>query len=290
MGILFGSDATSVISELTSTLRERTRALAAELDGREYDRYTPWMCLRPVLDSPLDINIASMPYTPGELIADADRLNLIDTFLKTSGSSIVANAPVDYNEWPVLTDIAQRPDVVASFKEGRALLSASSFLDENYTSLVDFVVPQKRQKASGFDSHLARGAVFRTFPTGNTGLLAGFQLAHAMGHQAAMLLNAVDPIFASGRFDLIHYEVRDDHRTAQHAFVSAVAMAYMVVLSHAIYGSDAIPFIADDHVSGYGESLPLALQAGLRSIDQSDSTLTELGSSVFDECNSLAYG
>lgn len=287
MAIAYGSEGTKVLGELARTLRDRTRRRAEELDGQRYDHYTPWLCLRPVLNAPLDENVSKMPFTSGELITDSVRLSAIDALLGGQGDLIVRDMPVSYADWPVMDDIAeQRPDAIAAFHEGRVLLSASSFLNDNYETLVDFVVPQRRDRPSGFDSALARGAVFRTFPPGRSGLLAGFQLAHAMGHQAALLFQSADPIFSEDRFELVDYKVRNDQRSADHAFVSTVALAYMVILSNAIYGKVAVPCIADDHVSGYGTPLSSALDDAIESI-RSTTDLTDFGREVLSDLRCL---
>lgn len=109
-----------------------------------------------------------------------------------------------------------------------------------------------------------------------------------MGHQAAILLQSVDPLIdPKQRTKLIHYEVRNDQRTADHAIVSAVALAYMCALGKSIYGGNVRPFIADEHVSGYGECLPDAVANAVRSIRKGAPT-TEVGSQVLNELEELA--
>jgi hypothetical protein len=186
-----------------------------------------------------------------------------------------------------MTDIStDRPDAISAFKEGRAMVKACPFLESVYSSLVEFVVPQDRARPSGFDSPFAFGAVFRTFPVGRGGLLAGFQIAHAMGHQAALLLRSVDPLIKSDPEALIDYEVREDRRSAYHGLVSVVALAYMVMLQHAIYGRGVQALIADDHVSGYDAHLPNALRKGIRSVD-GQAQFTPIGKRVVSELRAL---
>jgi hypothetical protein len=196
--------------------------------------------------------------------------------------------PVAPEDWPVMADIkATRPDAIAAFQEGRALLRTSKFLNRLYPSLVDCVIPQRRVRPSGFDSAFARGAVFRTFPEGRTGLLAGFQLAHAMGHQAAILLQSADPLIDPiDRNKVIFYEVRQDQRTADHAMVSAVALSYMCVLARAIYGDVPTPAIMEAHVQGFGPSPFVALKRAVRSI-RNGATTTAAGRQVLEEMDEL---
>jgi hypothetical protein len=288
MGLILGKGSRKFLGALSATLRERTRRKAEELDKRRYPTYTPWMCVRPTLSAAFeDSDLVSMTYTSGDLITDRSRLKQISRFLSAQGHLITKGMPVAFDEWPIMDDVeSERPDAIAAFCEGRALLSSSKFLADLYPALVDFVVPQRRNRPSGFDSAFARGAVFRTFPKGSTGLLAGFQLAHAMGHQAALLLQSVDPIFDGGRFELVDYSVRNDRRTADHAFVSSVALAYMVVLSRSLYGSQGRPHIADEHVRGYDEYLPNAVAKAISSLRQV--RLTEVGATAVSEIEQLA--
>lgn len=286
---ILGDGAIAALSQLSATLKEKTKARVEELDRKSYEFYSPWMCVRPLLDGPIeDQDLLSYQYH-GELVTDAQHLAAIQNYLIGQGRDLVEGLPVPFSDWPIMVDIeTNRPDAIASFHEGRALLKSSPFLDALYPILVECVIPQNRERPSGFDTGLARGVIFRTFPTQRTGLLAGFQLAHAMGHQAAILLQSVDPLIDHNyRTKKIHYEVRKDERTADHAIVSAVALGYMAALSKAIYGDKARPFIADEHVSGYGESLPDAIRKAISSIRKGAPT-TEFGKILLGELEDLA--
>jgi len=287
---LVGDSSIKFLQEFCSDLDEKTRRMAEEMDGRSYPDYTPWLCIRPLLNSPIDSELLiNYRPNPGQLITDPAYLACINEFIYGQGQEMMGGMPVTPSEWPVMLDIeARRPDAVAAFHEGRALIRSSNFLETLYPTLIKFVVPQDRAKPSGFDSGLARGAVFRTFPSGRTGLLAGFQLAHAMGHQAAIYLQSADPLIDPSHIQkLIHYEVRNDKRTAYHAIVSAAAISYMCILREAIYGTKSRPLIADDHVSGYGDDLAESLKKAVCSI-RKGAPLTTVGSKVLDEMEELS--
>ncbi|WP_339541916.1 hypothetical protein [Pseudomonas sp. JAI120] len=287
---LLGDSSINFLQGFCSDLDEKTRKKAEELDGRSYPDYTPWLCIRPILNSPIKSDeLVNYKFKPGQLITDPNYLSCISEFVCGQGHDLAGGMPVHFSEWPVMEDIkVKRPDAVSAFQEGRALIRSSYFLETLYTTLIKFVVPQDRAKPSGFDSGLARGAVFRTFPSGRTGLLAGFQLAHAMGHQAAIYLQSADPLIEPSHIQkLIHYEVRNDERTAYHAIVSAAAISYMCILSESIYGSKSRPLIADDHVSGYGDDLAESLKKAVCSI-RKGAPVTNAGSKVLDEMEELS--
>lgn len=286
--LLIGNDAVATIKKLSAGLKLKTRRLAEKLDGRSYKSFTPWMSIRPLLEKPIgDKALLKASYQPGSLLTDPELLHSIADFIIGQGSEITKKMPVAAEEWPVMVDIAAtRPDAVAAFREGRVLLGASPFLASTYSSLVEFVVPQRRARPSGFDSPYAFGAVFRTFPEARGGLLAGFQLAHAMGHQAALLLTSADPLLKSDPEAMIDYEVREDRRSAYHGLVSVVALSYMVVLQHAVYGKGAKTFIADDHIRGYDDHLPDALLKGVRSV-AGQAKLTPIGNKLMSEMRAL---
>jgi hypothetical protein len=281
--LLLGSNSTELLADLKKELNERTRKLCEELDHCSYETYSPWMSVRPLLQSPVQRSLLAFKYSGG-LVTDKRHLQEIDSFLQGVGSVIVSGLPVRYSDWPVMVDVeSARPDAISCFDEGKALLCASSCLESQYPVLVDAVIPQDRERPSGFDSGLARGLVFRTFPKGRSSLLAGFQLAHAMGHQAAILLQSVDPLIEpSDRFNLMHYEVRNDKRSADHALVSAVALGYMAELAKELYPDRPAPWISDEHVRGYGATVPKAVQAAVRSIKKA-TRLTEMGHRVVSE-------
>lgn len=287
---LVGDSSIKFLKNFCSDLDEKTRKMAEELDDRSYPNYSPWLCIRPLLNEPiLSEELINYKFTPGQLITDHRYLSCVNNFIYGQGKTIMEGMPVSPAEWPVMLDIeAHRPDAIAAFHEGRALIRSSPFLEKLYPTLIKFVIPQDRSKPSGFDSGLARGVVFRTFPRGRTGLLAGFQLAHAMGHQAAIYLQSADPLIEPSNIQkLIHYEVRNDKRTAYHAIVSAIAISYMCILREAIYGIGSRPLIADDHIAGYGEDLSEALKKAVRSIRQGAS-LTTIGAKILDELDELS--
>lgn len=286
--LLIGPEAVGTIKRLSTALKAKTKRLAEKADGQSYPAFTPWMSIRPLLDKPIsDKALLKVDYQRGDLLTNPKLLGRIATFITGQGREITEKMPVTAEQWPVMTDIAAaRPDAIAAFKEGRALLSASPFLSATYSSLVEFVVPQRRARPSGFDSPYAFGAVFRTFPEDRGGLLAGFQLAHAMGHQAALLMTSADPLLKSDPEALIDYEVREDRRSAYHGLVSAVALSYMVMLHHALYGKGATAFIADDHVRGYDVHLPNALKKGVRSV-AGQAKLTPVGAKLISEMRTL---
>jgi len=276
------------LSAVWSQLNSDTANISAEMRGEKCQPYNPWHCLQMASKKPIENPLlTSMDYEKGSLITDPYQLNEMQELLTQQGKDITADIPVPPEEWPVMIDIARhRPDAISSFLEGRALLKASPFLDELYTNLIEFVVPLDREKPSGYDSNLARGVIFRTFPRGRTGLLAGFQLAHGLGHQVGMSLFSIDTIFKSDPKALIFYEVRHDKRTANHAFISTVALAFMTMFSHAIYGKGNNPYIEDEHVAGYAEYLPDALDAAIRSIEYS-CELTDFGQQTMKGLSSL---
>lgn len=285
--LLIGPEAVGTIRRLSTALKSKTKRLVEKADGRTYPAFTPWMSIRPLLDRPIDDKaLLKVSYQRGDLLTDPLLLQSISAFITGQGREITEKMPVAAEEWPVMTDIAAgRSDAIAAFKEGRALLGASPFLSATYSSLVECVVPQRRARPSGFDSPYAFGAVFRTFPEGRGGLLAGFQLAHAMGHQAALLMTSADPLLTSDPEALIDYEVREDRRSAYHGLVSVVALSYMVVLHHAIYGQGKA-HIADEHVRGYDVHLPNALKKGVRSV-AGQARLTPVGARLVSEMRAL---
>lgn len=179
--LIIGEEAIAPLIELSETLKEKTKARAEELDKRSYEFYSPWMCIRPLLSEPIeDSGLLSYRYA-GELVTDREHLSRIDRYLEGQGRPLMECLPVEPSEWPVMTDIAEsRPDAVSAFHEGRALLRSSYFLESLYPALVECVIPQRRERPSGFDTALARGVVFRTFPKDRTGLAL-----HAPGSQAA---------------------------------------------------------------------------------------------------------
>ncbi len=280
--VLLGGGAFLQLRRLKRTLVKRTKALCEELDGCRYAHYSPWMCIRPLSEGPVEPELMSFRYT-GNLVTDARHLELIDRHLRQVGRPMVEGMSVEYDAWPVMIDIeAERPDAISAYCEGRAILRGSPFLDALFPVLVDCVVPQRRERPSGFDSALALGVVFRTFPAGRSGLLAAFQIAHAMGHQAAILLQSADTLIEpSHQYRSISYKVRKDTRTADHALVSASALAYMCVLARDLYKINA-PFIADEHVQGYGSTLYDAAQAAVESL-KGVVPMTEIGSRVLEE-------
>ena len=196
MPALFGKNLdedAAFVSKLWSELNKKTVANVGPAQNPSEDHFKPWDCLK--ICSLCDSNsfdIEEMEYRKGDLITDPYQLNSIQHLLLNEGSLITENMPIDQSEWPVMVDIKhRRQDAISSFQEGRALLSTSPFLDELYSNLIEFVVPLDRDKPSGYDSSLARGVIFRTFPEGRTGLLAGFQLAPWLG--------------APGRYELVQY-------------------------------------------------------------------------------------
>jgi len=276
------------LSAVWGQLNTNTADISAEMRGEECQPYNPWHCLQMASKAPIENPLlTSMDYEKGSLITDPYQLNEIQNLLNQQGKVITADIPVHPDEWPVMVDISRhRQDAISSFYEGRALLKASPYLDELYTNLIEFVVPLDREKPSGYDSNLARGVIFRTFPKGRTGLLAGFQLAHGLGHQVAMSLFSVDNIFKSDPKALIFYEVRHDKRTANHAFISTIALSFMTILSHAIYGKGNKAYIEDEHVAGYADYLPDALSAAIRSIEYS-CELTNFGKQTIKGISNL---
>lgn len=280
--VLLGSGAFLQLRRLKRMLVKRTKALCEELDGRRYAHYSPWMCIRPLSEGPIEHELMSFRCN-SDLITNPRHLELIDRHLRQLGRLMVEGMPVEYDNWPVMTEIEEeRPDAISAYCEGRAVLRASPFLDALFPVLVDCVVPQRRERPSGFDSALALGVVFRTFPVGSSGLLAAFQIAHAMGHQAAILLQSTDTLIEpSHQGQNIFYKVRKDTRSADHALVSATALAYMYVLSRDLYKTKA-PFIADEHVQGYGATLFDAAQAAVESL-RGVVPMTEIGSKILDE-------
>lgn len=288
MSVLFGDDAVAFIKVFSSRVKAQTLQVAGKLDGRTYTNYSPWLCARPRLQEPVDQELVNRPLPKGGLVTDREHLRLIQRFVSGQGRALMEQMPVTPDTWPIMIDIASsRPDAVSAFHEGRALVARSPFLEAVYDDLVECVVPQDREKPSGFDSPLARGVIFRTFPRGRTGLLAGFQLAHAMGHQAAILLQAADPLLESDPEQEIYYRVRKDRRSANHAFVSAVALGYMVLLQRDLYGDMHRPFIADEHVRGYDEFLPNAVGMAAQSVTESCRP-TRVGEQVLTELVELS--
>lgn len=287
MSILFGDGARSFIHDFSSELKYRTLNIASSLDGFDHGDYNPWLCARPALAEPIHESLLNIDFPKGGLVIDPDHLRAIQKYLDGQGALLMENMPVAAADWPVMVDIkSTRPDAISAFHEGRALLACSPFLEEVYDDLVEFVVPQNRERPSGFDSAYARGVIFRTFPKNRGGLLAGFQIAHAMGHQAAIMLLAADPLIASDPDKEIFYRVRNDRRSANHAIVSAVALGYMVVLMRDLYKQQIRPFIADDHVRGYSEHLPDAVGLAVSSI-LDGCQLTAVGRQVAAELSAL---
>ncbi|WP_153511244.1 hypothetical protein [Rhizobium rhizogenes] len=287
MGILFGEDAIDFIHPFSVRLKERTRLEAERRDNQAYPAYSPWLCARPKLSGPIDPELLAVSFPKGGLVTNERQLGLVQRYVDGQGHILMENMPVAPQEWPIMVNIErERPDAISAFEEGMALLKASPFLTSVYDDLVDFVIPQDRERASGFDSGYARGVIFRTFPKGRGGLLAGFQIAHAMGHHAAILLQAADPLIASDPEAEIYYKVRKDRRSANHAIVSSVALGYMVVLMKDLYRNQPRPFIADDHIRGYSEYLPDAVQLAVSSITDA-CELTPVGTQIITELAAL---
>jgi hypothetical protein len=287
MAILFGDGAAEFISFYSSRLKEQTRRQAMEKSGLRCEAYSPWQCAYLKYGDRIDPKLVELTYKKGDLITDKSSLLLINEFVQSFGVPEYTNMPVHPSEWPVMSEIEhERRDAISAFDEGRALVARSPFLEEIFDSLCECFVPQRRERASGFDTSYAMGAIFRTFPTASTGLLAGFQIAHGMGHQAIMMLQASDTLISSDPSEIIHYRVRNDRRTIDHALVSVVALGYMVELMKALYRNDIKPYIADEHVRGYADFLPDAVKMGLESIE-GVGEYTEVGKQVVGELREL---
>jgi len=264
--------------ELNNNLKESTKTFYNEnYDSNRVD-YTPFMSFK-LKNQFADIQkLIDLNYEKGGLITSKKSLNEIHSFFLNEGSSLTLGMPVIYEDWPVMTDIEKtRIDAISSFREGKALLKNSPFLFELYKNLIEFVIPLDRERPSGFDNQTLRGVILRTFPKGRSGLLAGFQLAHAMGHHVALMLESIDPIYKSDKFEIIEYSVRNDKRTVQHAFVSSVALSYMAILAKDIYGSGNEYFIADEHIRSYSNYIPDAVASAVESINKSKSKFTDFG-------------
>ena len=286
---LFGSiEGLKFLTEHSRTLKEQTSLLATKNNNCSSTEFSPWKCAMAADNTLQEISIPKVNSHRGELITDPHELCSIADYLNGCGSDTNCHIHVPTGEWPVMVDIRKsRPDAIAAFKEGRTLLSANDVLDYLYDEIIDHVVPLDREKPSGYDSELAYGTIFRTFPKGSNGILAGFQLAHGLGHNIGMSLFSVDKIFTSSASDNIFYEVRHDKRTAHHAFVSAVALTAMTILSNEIYGLDRNVFCHEHHVKGYSAHLPDSLDAAISSLDRQCS-FTDFGRHTIDSMKMIA--
>lgn len=235
--LLVGQKAPETISALNTSLRSKTVSVASGLERRDFLRYVPWLCIRPVLPGNFeDPELMDIPLKKGALLNDEEVLERVSAFLNGQAKSIVDPIPADSGRrerFQVYTDIrATFPQSAALFRDGRSLLFRSSrLLSQMYNELIDTVVPLKRDCQTGVSSHLARGALLIALFEGYEVFDLALELAHETGHQALMVLQSTDDLIASPHDQPIYSGVRKSLRPAIQCLHASAALAYMIRFS-----------------------------------------------------------
>jgi hypothetical protein len=276
-----------VIGKLSSTLKQKTIKKASELDNKNHENFSPWLSSRLIINAAVPLLLTDTAYRKGEMISDKNYLNEVSTFIKGQGNTILQSLNLPSTHWNIMVDVNDsRMDAIDAFNNARSILKDCPVVNSMYNSVVEMVIPLKKERPSGFDSLYLLGAVFRVFPEQCTPEGVAFELAHGTGHQVALLLSGVDYIFKNGRGKLIDYKARNDQRRAIDAFYSLVALGYMVLLYKSI--PNAYEFSQrDPYLRTFPKALPEALKDGIQSIRES-MELTAISSQILDELEEIA--
>jgi hypothetical protein len=257
--VIIGDGAPAVLNELSATLRERTLALARELDGPIYEAYTPWLCARPVIEERIPTELTHAPYLRGDVVTDARYLHATAGFLNAHPDLILAHLIGSRSDWDLCTDTSTRPRLTSALQKACAdIRNTSPFMDAVFDSVVEVVVPLKQQRARGLSSQFARGAIFLGLSDGYCPMNLALDIVHEMGHQALALLQSSDPLFVSDPRAPVYSEVRHALRPAAQSLHAAGAIAFM---TRFVSDSNARSHIHPDFYVPMSEALLRAVRA-----------------------------
>ncbi|HYO51190.1 aKG-HExxH-type peptide beta-hydroxylase [Archangium sp.] len=277
-GWLFSLAAPERLTRLDAAVKRET--LRAQ--GGVAQRYTPWLCAK---RGPLVTHI------PDGLVTEREHLLHIARLYSSEKD------PLDLSRFKLRTPVRLRLDLGtderALFEEVFALVARDErVFGPLFRALIQNVVPlsgprgegfSERQRRLAFSSVLARNAVFMVPHDGPYAALEMVvSLVHEMGHQSLMLLQAVDPLFASAAEAPVYSAIMGIERPAILALHGAVALAAMV---RALQLGQAWPELtsaeAQAHIAKRTQQFRAALSETLRALGGCQ--LTRLGKEVFEE-------
>jgi len=293
VSLLASVEAVPTLAQLGARLRDETLALARDKSGQSFERYTPWMCVAPVVEAPLEhYELLAAAYEPGELVVDGDYLREVSAFLRGQGQIIFHNVPGDPWHWPIFEEaLTERPNTPRLYEQGRELvLGASPLFEALFPHVVEMVIPLSRAGNSGFSTHFARHAIFRTLPPTQTAATTALDISHEMGHQSMMLLQSVDPLIESGHDAPVFSEIRRRDRPAIQSLHAGVALTYMLILARGLpKGDEAQAAISERETQYDGTTLADGVIKSVRSIRR-QCQMSDLGEALLVELEDVARG
>jgi HEXXH motif-containing protein len=247
--------------------------------------YSPWASSIPLTRRIAPELLGAAPVEQrGGLLTDGAYLRVVRDFL--TGQPYLDEIDGVKADWLPSPRVDERTKAV--FDGGRdVLLSAHPSLRRLYESFIDYVVPLEGEVNRGYSNHLARGIIFRTFPSDGDAYDVAIDLAHELGHNVFFVWQSTDTIMDPVEHGKPVYSAsRGMLRPAIQTFHGAVALAFMLFIVNALPDDPKARAAGVRRGERYGSTLPAMLDMTLRALDD-QCTLTPLGRHIFEEMAAL---
>lgn len=285
MGVILEKQGLENLIDISVSLKNATIDYCNQKDKNIYSKYSPWLCIRPVIDSPIPINLLKADNFPkASLITDSDYLKLVTSFIADKGNLLIKYIPGSAEDWRILENFnSLHSDKIELYQKALEIIKGtSSYLDTLFNSIVEYVIPLSKDKLAGYSSHFARGVIFRTFPSKQSPGTIALDLVHELGHQALMLIQSVDELIVSDKETPVYSEIRKRNRPAIQTFHATAALVYMYILSSSMLEKGIELEAVNDRNREYGMPLKDCVIKSLESLEKKCSFST-VGKAIFEE-------
>lgn len=295
---LTGSRGTERVVTLSEQLALQTKQCAEITTMQQFPCYQPWMCCPARYDvwsvSPYVQAMGDRATSPA--VVDPQQLQFLQHAFSTAPEQPFGHLKTGQTNFRICDSLSA--DLLQYSTELNAaiflLTTADTTLAVRWQHLVCQVIPlgplesgtPVRREGYGMSNHLYRGGIFVGLPSvfpGSTIELA-INLAHELGHQAAMVYQYADCLLETEHATPVYSAVRKTERPAIMSFHAVVALLYMVeFLWHArrLVKIPADAAYAGQRWKTLREDLAMGL-AALQSLQ-----LSVLGKGMLQECEDV---
>ena len=217
----FGKSGLHRLKEINDAFKSKTIDYVNSSIGSQFSSYSPWMShIKKIQD--LKEEFLSEEF----IVKSPKSLETIGKLYAPSGNKkdLISFSKLPDNRYKLF------------FQSIELLGSQGKDIGLLFKELVKKIVPlnpvhgKSQDLGMGFSTHLAKGAIFLSFPSmgESTVLQLAVNMAHETGHQSLYIYQNADPIIDKGMSTPVFSHVRKTNRPAIQSFHATVALAFMV--------------------------------------------------------------